>query len=158
MATINKDTQARDFNVDRLARKAIRETANPDPDLLTAGFPFEPGWVNIVVEPVKPKTVSDGGLELVELSQEAEEIQCTIARVLKAGPASMAGVTAAGIPLKDFRPDIQTPEDLVGKYVVYQQHSGQVLTLRKTGQKIRVLRVTDLLGVTDDPNAWKFYI
>ncbi len=144
--------------LDRLARKALREVERPLPDLLRDGFPFDPGWVNIVVEAVPPRTVSDGGIEVVETSQEAEAIQCTVARVLKCGPAAMEGTTASGIKLSNFHPDIQTPAQLVGKYVVFQLHCGQELTLRKTGQKIRVLKVTDLLGVTVDPQAWKFYI
>lgn len=148
---------ARSDDIDRLARNALRET-KPKPDLFATGFPFDPGWVNIVVEPIEPRTVSDGGIETVTVSQEAEAIQCTVARVLKAGPAAMEGTTASGIKLGNFHKNIQTPEDLVGKFVVYQLHCGQEMTLRKTGQRIRVLKVTDLLGITDDPQAWKFYI
>jgi len=145
------------IDIDRVARRALKEVAKP-PDLLKDGFPFDPGWVNLVVEAIPPRTMSDGGIEVVEDSQTAEEIQCTVARVLKAGPAAMEGVTAAGIKLCNFHKDIQTVEQLIGKYVIFQLHTGQVLTLRKTGQKIRVLKVTDLLGVTADPQAWKFYI
>lgn len=150
-------SEAPKFDVERAARRALREVAQK-PDLLKEGFPFDPGWVNIVVEPIEPRTVSDGGIEVVDLSQQAEAIQCTVARVLKAGPAAMEGVTASGIKLCNFHKDVQTIEQLIGKYVVYQLHCGQELTLRRTGQKIRVLKVTDLLGITDDPQAWKFYI
>jgi hypothetical protein len=145
-------------DVDRIARRAMREVNKPNPDLLTAGFPFEPGWVNLIVEPIPPRTVSDGGIEMVDDSLTAEGFQCTVARVLKVGPAAMEGVTASGIKLCNFRPDIQTPEQLIGKYVIFQLHTGQELVLRRTGQKIRVMKVTDLLGVTHDPQAWKFYI
>ena len=145
------------IDIDRVARTALREVA-AKPDLLKDGFPFDPGWVNLVVEAIPPRTTSDGGIEIVEDSMAAEEIQCTVARVLKCGPAAMEGVTASGIKLCNFHKDIQTIEQLIGKYVIFQLHCGQVLTLRKTGQKIRVIKVTDLLGVTPDPQAWRFYI
>jgi hypothetical protein len=143
--------------VDRIARQALRQSA-PKPDLLTDGFPFEPGGWNIVVEAIEPRTISDGGIEVVDVSQLAESIQMTIARVLKCGPAAMEGTTTSGIKLCNFLEGIQSPADLIGKFVVYQMHTGQELMLRRTGQKIRILKVTDLLGVTSDPNAWKFYI
>jgi hypothetical protein len=145
------------IDIDRVARRALKAVAKT-PDLFKDGFPFDPGWVNIVVEQIAPRTVSDGGIEVVEDSVTAEAIQCTVARVLKAGPAAMEGKTASGIELKNFHKDIQTVEQLIGKFVIFQLHCGQELTLRKTGQKIRVLKVTDLLGVTADPQAWKFYI
>lgn len=148
---------AKTIDIDRVARRALKEVAIK-PDLLKDGFPFDPGWVNIVVETIAPRTTSDGGIEVVEESSEADRHQCTVARVLKAGPAAMEGLTASGIKLCNFHKDIQTIEQLIGKYVIYQLHCGQELTLRKTGQKIRVLKVTDLLGVTPDPHAWKFYI
>lgn len=148
---------AKPIDIDRVARRALKEVAKA-PDLLKDGFPFDPGWVNIVVEPIAPRTVSDGGIEVVEDSIAAEGFQCTVARVLKGGPAAMEGQTASGIKLCNFHKDIQTLEQLIGKYVIHQLHCGQELTLRRTGQKIRVLKVTDILGVTPDPQAWKFYI
>lgn len=144
--------------IDRAARNALREVAKPAPDLLKDGFPFTPALWMIVIEPLKPRTMSDGGLEVVDLSQEAEGFQITVGRVLKAGPAAMQGKTTSGIELSNFIEGIHTAAQLIGKYVIYQQHVGMELTFRKTGQKIRVMKVTDLLGATDDPNCWKFYI
>lgn len=143
--------------VERAAREALREKA-PKPDLLKEGFPFEPGLWNIVVEPIEPKKETEGGLELVQLSQDAEAFQITCGRVLKAGPAAMEGKTTSGIELCNFLPGVRTREDLIGLNVMYQLHTGMTLTLRKTGQRIIVMKVTDLLGRTDDPQAWRFYV
>lgn len=143
--------------VERAARLATRQAA-AKPDLLKEDFPFDPVLWFIVVEPIEPRTVSDGGIEVVTESVVAESFQCTVARVLKCGPAAFEGKTTAGIELRNFLPGVQCAADLIGKFVVYQLHTGQELMLRRTGQKIRVLKVTDLLGVTGDPNAWKFYI
>jgi hypothetical protein len=143
--------------VEAAARGALREV-NPPPDLMLAGFPFTPALWMIVVEPLQPREYSDGGVAVVDLSQDAESYQMTVGRVLKAGPASFDGQTTGGVKLSNFTDDIQRREDLIGKYVVYQLHVGQELTLRKTGQIVKAMKLTDCLGVTEDPAAWKFYI
>ena len=144
-------------DIDRLARQALKERQEK-PDLLKIGFPFEPGGWHIIVEPIAPRSVTDGGIEIVEDAQNAESFLATIGRVLKVGPSCMEGTTPSGIKLSNFRPDIQKGEDLIGRYVLYQLHTGHELKLRASGLKLRILKVTDLLGVTDEPNAWRFYI
>lgn len=145
------------IDIDRLARDAKKDLA-AKPDLLKDGFPFEPAWIWIVVEPRTPKTMSAGGILHVEVSQTAETYQASIGRVLKAGPASMDGKTTSGIDLNKFLPGITTREQLIGKWVIYQQHTGMRLRLAKTDQVIMVMKVTDLLGASDEPDAWKFYL
>lgn len=142
--------------VERAAQNALRAEA-PPPDLLLEGFPFTPALWMIVVEPLLPREMSDGGIAVVDLSQEAESFQMTVGRVLKAGPAAMDGKTSGGVELANFTADIRVPSDLIGKHVVYKRHVGQELTLRKTGQIVKVMMLTDLLGITEDPYAWKFY-
>lgn len=144
--------------VERAAREALRDTDPGLPDLLVAGIPFTPALWMIVVEPLTPRAMSDGGIAVVDLSKEAESYSVTVGRVLKAGPASFDGKTTSGIELNKFTDLIRTPEQLLGRFVVYQHHVGQILTLRKTGQQVKAMKVTDLLGVTEDPHAWKFYI
>lgn len=143
--------------VEAAAQGALR-AENPPPDLMLAGFPFTPALWMIVVEPLQPRDTSDGGIAVVDLSQEAEAFQMTVGRVLKAGPASFDGQTTGGVKLSNFTDGVQCREDLIGKYVVYQRHVGQDLVLRKTGQTVKAMKLTDCLGVTEDPHAWKFYI
>lgn len=143
--------------VDRAAREALRAKSKA-PDLLRDGIAFEPGLYYIVLEPVTPRTVTDGGIEVVDIAQQAEGFQTTVGRVLKAGPESMSGKTASGIDLSNFLPHIRKPADLIGKYFIYMRHVGQELVIRETMQRIKVLLVTDLLGETKNPNAWRFYI
>jgi co-chaperonin GroES (HSP10) len=159
MQTTRPNVPARTSNdlVERAARQALRD-AKPKRDLLRDGIPFRPGLWNIVVEPREPKTTSEGGIEYVQISQQAEAFQITIGRVLLAGPACMEGKTTSGIELCNFLPDIKTPDALIGQHVIFQLHTGMSLTLRASEQRIIVMKVTDLLGVTDDPDAWKFYI
>ena len=141
---------------DRAVRKALNAKASVD--LLTEGIPFTPALWMIVVEPLEPRSISDGGIEVVEVSVEAEGHQVTVGRVLACGMAAFEGKTTAGIELRHFLPDVSEPAHLIGRHVIYQQHVGQILKLRRTGQEIKVMRLTDLLGVTADPHAWKFYI
>jgi hypothetical protein len=150
--------QASNILVERAAREALRGQDPALPDLLIDGLPFTPALWNIVVEPLVPRTHSDGGIEVVDLSAEAEGYSITVGRVLRAGPESMKGKTAAGIDLSNFTDEIHTREQLIGKHVIYKHHVGQKLTLRKTGQEVKAMAITDLLGVTEDPHAWKFYI
>lgn len=143
--------------VDRAARDALREEI-PLPDLLLDGLPFEPALWNVVVEPIVPRTVSDGGIVVVDVSREAEGFQVTVGRVLACGPAAFEGKTSSGIDLSNFTRGIRSAEQLVGKSVVWKRYAGLELTLRDTGQMVRVMAITDFLGVTDKPDAWKFYI
>jgi hypothetical protein len=145
-------------DIDRAARQAYMKKTEPEVDLLEDGFPFEPAFWNIVVEPIKARTVSDGGIEVPDVATQADGIQLTVCRALKCGPTAFEGKTVSGIALKDFLPGIDCAEKLVGRYFIHQLHTGQELTLRKTGKTIRVLKLTDLLGETGDPNAWKFYV
>lgn len=145
-------------DIDRAAANAKRSRADEDVDLLKQGFPFEPGLWNIVVEPIKARTMSDGGIEVPDIATEAEAFQITVARVLKCGPSAFEGRTSSGIELRNFLPGITCAADLIGRYVIHQLHTGMNLTFRRTGKQIRIMKLTDLLGATSDPNAWKFYV
>jgi len=122
------------------------------------GVPFTPASWHILIEPLRPRTESDGGIQVVDISQEAEYYQNNVGRVLSAGPECMKGKTTAGNELSNFTDKIQTREQLIGEYIVYKPHSGMELTLRETEQVVRVHVITDFVGVTQDPYAWKFYI
>ena len=143
--------------VDRAVYNALRKE-DPLPDLLADGIPFEPALWMIVVEPLRARTKSDGGIEVVGVSQEAEDYQVTVGRILSAGPAALDGQTTGGVKLNQFTKNISEPEQLVGIYVAYQRHVGQEMRLRQTDQRVMVMKVTDLLGVTSEPYSWKFYI
>ena len=150
--------------IERAARDALREAAGEpeltagEPELTAADVPFEPALWMILVVPLKPRRKSDGGIEVVDVSQEAEGFQNTVGRVIAAGPAAFEGKTTSGIELSHFTREISTPEQLLGRYVMYQRNVGQELTLRRSGEVVKVLKVTEVLGVTNNPHAWKFYI
>lgn len=130
----------------------------PAHDLLRDGFPFEPSLWHIVVGPVPPRKHSEGGIEVVDSAQEAEAYLKTVGQVLKCGPLAFEGKTTSGQELKNFLPGIQSPEALIGNYVIHQSNVGQLFRLRSTRQLIKVMLLEHLLGVTEDPDAWIFYV
>jgi co-chaperonin GroES (HSP10) len=143
--------------VERAARKALHDK-KPKPDLLKRPPPFTPGSWNILVEPIEPKEESKGGIILAPITTEADGYQVTIGRVIRCGPTAFEGETTSKISLGHFTDDIRTPRQLVGKYVVFQRHTGHDMFLRETEQKLKVLTLQEILGVTDDPDAWRFYV
>ena len=155
-----KTSPANSSVVDRAVQRALKEKeAEERPyDLLKDGFPFTPSLWHIVIGPVPPRTHSEGGIEVIDSSQEAEAYQKTVGQVLKCGPLAFEGKTASGQELRYFAPGIQQPNELIGKFVVHQSNVGQIFRLRHSDQVIKVILLEQILGVTDDPDAWKFYI
>jgi hypothetical protein len=145
-----------------LAAQRELEQDNEDFELLKRAVPFEPSLWHIFVVPVQPRTMSDGkggtSVYVPEIASEADRWQGTVARVLKCGPLAFEGKTASGLDLKNFLPGIDCAEKLIGKYVFYQLHTGQSMQMRRTGTEFKVFKLTDFLGVTGDPYAWKFYV
>jgi hypothetical protein len=165
MGTTTKiDTERLDSAVKRWDAKDKQEALQDDEDfnLLMNTVPFEPAHWNILVVPVRPRTMSDGkggaSVYVADIATEAEGWQGTVGRVMKCGPLAFDGKTASGLELKQFLPGIDCAAKLIGKYVFYQLHTGQEMQLRITGTKFKVFKLTDFLGVTADPYAWKFYI
>jgi hypothetical protein len=158
MQRSEREERERDRERNRQPPRPEQRLAPATIDLLKDGFPFEPGGWYMAIEPITPMNVSRGGIVLAEISQQAEGYQATVGRVLKCGPSAFEGKTTSGIDLSNFLPGVRSAKELIGKYVIYQQHTGQLLVLRATGQRIILLKLTDLLGATDDPQAWKFYV
>lgn len=147
-------------NVDLAARRALQQADAETVDLLKLDrLPVQPAGWNILVEPMTPKQTSEGGIMLVSESQMAEEVNTTVGRVIACGPTAMQGKTNSGIEIRDFTDDIQKPADLKGRYVIYQKHTGQDVVLKKYGdRKLKLLTVTELLAVVDDPDDLRFYL
>lgn len=147
------------IDIDRAARAALQapqkeptweETCAMLSKLITIG-----SW-NIGVVPIRPRRVTEGGIEVVDQTIEAEETQNRIGRVFQVGPTALEGKTASGIPLNIFTDGIRTREDLVGKYLLFDMYAGKRLHLRN-GHQIVSLVITDLIAHVHDPHAWRFY-
>ena len=147
------------IEIDRAARSAMQpavkeptweETCAMLAKLITIGT-----W-NIGVVPIRPRRVTEGGIEMVDLTLEAEETQNRIGRVFQVGPTALEGKTASGIPLNVFTDEILSGEEMVGKFVLFDMYAGKRLHLRN-GHQIVMLVITDLIAHIHDPHAWRFY-
>lgn len=143
--------------VERAARKALKEKA-PKPDLLKNPPPLTVGAWNILVEPIEPKEESAGGIILAPITTEADSYQVTIGRVIACGPTAFEGKTTSGIDLGHFTDDIRSPKQLIGKFVMYQRHTGHDITLRETDQKLKILTLQEIVGVVHAPEKFRFYV
>lgn len=150
--------RAQSVDIDRIARQARIDKASEDVDLVRDGVPLKVAHWNILVEPVKPKTMSDGGIMLPEDMLKAEAIQTTLGRVLQCGPTAFEGKTSSGISLATLAEGISSAEQLIGRYVIYQKYTGHAIQLRRTGTKLILLTVTEILAVPDNPADWQFYL
>lgn len=149
-----------DIDVTRLAANALKlvAAARARPDLLKVGIPGAPTLWHIAVEPLTPnEKLGDGTLVKAEMTQEVEKYLTNIGRVISCGPEALVGTTESGCELSHVTDKIRTREDLVGKYVVYMKHSGTRMKLRDYRQDILVLTISEILMVTDDPEAWVAY-
>lgn len=132
-------------------------TGKPKKDL--SKIPLTVCYWHILVEPVAPSdTLGDGVLAKAGMTAEAEQYMINMGKVLACGPAALKGKTESDIPLTEIAPGIERAEDLVGKTVVYQKHTGTVLRIRGTDQQVLLLTATEILAITDDPNFWVFYL
>jgi co-chaperonin GroES (HSP10) len=144
------------IDIDQLARQAQRDQVKVD--YLKEKLPLRPiGW-QILLEPQEPKKTSAGGIIIADAAQQVEEITITVGRVLRVGPTALQGKTSSGVNLADLDPSIQKVDDLIGMYVIYQRYTGSTITLRRTGKKLLLLTVTELLAIAEDPDELLFYV
>ncbi len=150
----------RPIDIDREARRAQRSSAAAPADWreeLMFDIPLEPALWQVFVAPLKPRTTSEGGIEIVTSAQDVEEISTTVGLVRAAGPQALVGATAGGVPLAPLTDQVRTREDLIGKFVMYEKHGGESLYL-KSGHRVVVVTASQIKGVTNDPHAWRFYL
>lgn len=123
-------------------------------------LPMRPtGW-NILIEPVEPPRKSAGGIEYVEQTRDIASIQTNCARVLALGPTAFEGKTSSGIELSKLSDEIKTPGDMVGRWIIYQKHTGQASILRRPleGKKLMNITASEILDLVDDPNDFLFWV
>ena len=89
-----------------------QETQNPD-------WPMPAGW-RILVDPAKPKSVSDGGIIFAEETQVAQEHMNYVGRVVAMGP----------LCYKHSKFEGGAPWCKVGDWIAYGQYSGQTVTVK----------------------------
>lgn len=143
----------------------IRSTApiaEPVPEFDMSEEPLEVAGWNILIAPLGAKTQSDGGIAFAETTQQAEEIQIKIGKVIGVGPTCMEGKTTSGIELKYLTKSINTPEQLLGKFLMYQAYTGHAVRAKTAtggmGKRLLFITATEVLAVVKNPEQWRHYI
>jgi hypothetical protein len=153
--------EARKIDLDRLARAAMHEGAlsagEDDAALMRALDGKVAGW-NIALKPIAPRTVSDGGIALPIYTVDVQKYQITVGKVVGIGPTALDGKTSSGVELRKVAKDIETAEQLLGKFVMHQRFTGQEIKRRISGQIILLVEVTNLLMIVDNPDEWVFHV
>lgn len=118
-------------------------------------FPLEIAMWNVLIEMVRPASKYGGLIEKTAGQIAAEEYLGVIGRVILVGPSAMEGKTESGIALKDLTATIKTPEQLVGKYLIHQPHTGAPVWFAPLpGKKLKIITTTEILAVTTNPSMF----
>lgn len=141
----------RDSEIERRI-KAADEEAKLEP-ITPEQLPMQPMFWHVLIEPMRPKQQSKGGLILAEETTRVEEILTTIGRLVAIGPAAFQGKTESGI---DLSKDIDR-DTLVGRWVMYAKHTGQEIKLR-SGHRLMLMNDSELLAFVDDPEEFRHWI
>lgn len=139
-----------------MASKSVRAAIgelNREPMLEPHEIPLQSILWRILVQPLPPLKANPGGrIELASQTQQAEEIQTAVGRVLQLGHFAFKSTTQAGLALAEepFKP-------APGDFVLYETYAGQEIKLR-SGKKLRILLDTEILAVVNDPNEIRNYV
>lgn len=147
------------IDIDALARDAQREIAKSnsvDPWDSRENLPIRAWFWNVLVEPLKPKERSKGGIIVTEQAQEAKKLTTTIGIIRDIGPTAFTGKTSSGIDLSRFSREIEYPEDLIGRFVSYQRYTGHAYEMRN-GRRLIMITESEILGEVPDPDQFVFY-
>lgn len=135
---------------ERIAREcgvAVEKKAGIDVDGIMRVW----GW-RVLVSPLQAPKQSAGGIQFAEQTQEAEYYLTGVGRVVAIGELAFKARTSGGLQLET---DTNNPK--VGDIVVYPPQAGIRLQL-KDGQTLRVLNDTDILGPTERPDDFRYYV
>lgn len=150
------------LNIDRLAQQALRERSpakvvkisnrvEPNDD----DVPVPLNW-QIIVEPLKPKTESAGGIVIAQDAQEAEIYHINVGKVVALGPLAMIGKTPSGLDLSIDKDRVK-----VGAYVQWQRYVGLKIKVQQDNSEDRLflaLEASDLVQIPNDPYRVRFWV
>lgn len=132
---------------------AVTFTKDPKGRALINGKPMlVAGW-NILIRPKEPKRESEGGIALPSMTQQREEITCTVGQVVDCGPTALEGKTSSGIPLCKLAEGIETPVDLIGQWLMYARYTGHRVRLIENGALLHIITATEVQLILPGPDV-----
>lgn len=119
------------------------------PEEVEVILPVPTGWT-ILIEPIKVKEKSEGGIVLPSEVQKAEEYLRYIGKVVAMG--ELCYLHEKFKPHPDASP---LPWCKVGDYVAHGQHSGQKMSVKKGDktEEYRLVHDDEILAVVPDPKS-----
>lgn len=145
-------SKATAIDIDKVAREAAKpEFQYMDPSEL----PGIPVFWSLIVEPRPPKE-RVGMFYVPEDSRKADQIQCTVGRILAMGSLCLQAKTTGGLDLAKEVVRLQ-----VGDEVLFQRHSGQrVNILRASGEERTIIAMSDseILWKVTDNSRIRFFL
>ncbi len=109
---------------------------------------------HITVAPVKPRTKSDGGIDLPDEATRAEQHLISVGKILAMGAFAYTAKTPSGI---DLSLDPNKPK--VGDYVLFDQGAGTRVVFRD-GRTLLLLTDTELKAIVkpSEVSNLRFYL
>lgn len=119
-----------------------------------ANLPIKVALWYVLIAPVKPKSMSDGGIEIPEEAKQAENYLVSIGEILDMGDFAYKSKTQSGL---DLSTDSRKPS--IGDFVLFQQYAGTRMVMRD-GRQLLILTDTEIIGVVppERVSQVKFYL
>jgi co-chaperonin GroES (HSP10) len=142
----------RDAEIERMIKQADDDANRPPIEI--SQLPMQPMFWHVLLEPARARsTIGSGVLYAAELSQQIEDIQTTIGRIVAIGPSAFTGKTNAG----NFLGEDIDRSTIVGKWVMFAKHTGQEIRLR-SGHRLKLMNDSELLAFVNDPEDFKHWL
>lgn len=144
-------------NPERIPRGGLRDKldvmngAKPRVLMSPADVPGEILFWRVLLEPYEAR--HEGRIQTPEMIEQAEQVACSVGRILKLGSMAFKSRTSAGLNLAD---EPHLPK--VGDYVKHQMYAGELIKLKGDNRKMRILNDTEIEMVITDPDQIRGYL
>ncbi len=106
----------------------------------------------VLVEPVKPKDMSDGGIALPPEAIQAQEANTMVAKIVDMGSFAFTARTSLGY---NYAEEPNKPK--IGDYVVIPKYGSRDIQMSDK-RKLRLVEDFEILAVTDNPKELLSYV
>lgn len=141
--------------VERAAQQALQQKeAQPEQQFSPEGVPTPLYW-QIIVEPIKPKAMV-GSLYVSLESQQVEELQINVGKIMAMGRLALEGKTPSGLDMS-----VEKDRLVVGAFVQWFRYTGQRIKVIQDSGEDRVFMAissSDLMCIPADPYKIRFWI
>ena len=129
----------------KLEERDITEQGWDEGDELPEDFygdelPITLNW-RLLIMPIRPRTVSKGGIVLPQTNQEAQKYLTYIGKIINIGSLAYTDKRISG--------EVNKP--VIGDYVVYGRYAGQIMVYK--GVRLLIVNDDEILAIVTNPIA-----